>query len=226
MKKLRNAVVAFLIGAVALGAGGVSAGALKLFTGPAGSNPIQFPADLADLNNLINTLLSQANLGGGNSAVGSGLGISGEIYSQVGPTTALAAAQGGVTIATYTVPFNAFAVQGQSMRLVADWHDAANYDSKSFACGYGTAILTETITGTGDVGRCEMTITEGATANTVMVSGRMIVGTTATANVQLTPVTVLNSTTQSTATFFEVSNPTSAGDVKLDNFEIYYDNVP
>lgn len=55
MQKLLRA---FFLGAVfSLGVLAVPAMAsLALFTGPSGSNPIQFPAALADLNKLINTL--------------------------------------------------------------------------------------------------------------------------------------------------------------------------
>lgn len=58
--------MAFMAGiaALALVVGGLHAATLSLLTGPAGSNPAYNPAILADLNNLINLINSNASWAG------------------------------------------------------------------------------------------------------------------------------------------------------------------
>lgn len=216
-----------------LGGGILSWAALVDFTGPGGSNPINFTPVLSDLNTLINNITNNYALGNANATVGPGLNPSGRLYSRVGPVQGLATNTTGVTIDTYTIPFNAFDTGGRTMRAVYDFHTGTNFDAKSFGCGFASAIATQTVAATDGgktgFGRCELTIVQGATANTVMVTGRLIyfdagasITTQATASVPGTTIT--NSTTQSTAVYFGVGTPTNVQDVNLDSAEIFYDD--
>lgn len=227
MKFLRSLAVALGLG---FGAFGLAVGATALlpFEGP-GQSLTGYTAmpccenTIPAFNAVINSINSLLNLNNANTAVAL-KGPTGKLFSQTGPISSLATTQ-ALTISTYTTPANTFDTGGRTLRIHAEFHTVANFDSKSFACGWGGAQVTKTVTtDSGSAGTCDFYVTQGPTADTQMMSGRIIFGTTPT--IAVLAGTTTGSGTQASAqnAYFEVATPTTAGDVIIDNFEIFYDN--
>ena len=231
MKQLRKILAGLMVGALAVGSGGALATNLSYFTGPSGTNPIQFPSILTDFNvfvNSVNAALAPLGLNSINTAQTT-FGPIGRVYTQTGPFTALATNASGVTIGTYTIPANSFDIAGRTIRIHTDWHKAANFDAASIGCGVGGNIVTMAIPTTdngGHEGSCDFVVTEGATANTQMASGHIFYGKTTTVNIADLVGTTSNSFTAANgvAAYVGVGTPTAAGDVIIDNFEVDFEN--
>lgn len=221
----------FSIGLLLSGLGVGAIAGLPLFTPPGNlSTSVNFPSSMADLNTLIQYLYTYGGFGNANGNVGL-LGPSGRLNTQVGPTTDLAANIGGVTIATYTIPANAFDIPGRTLKIHVNFHTSANFNSRSAECGVGANVVTITIATTSKAGQgtCDFIVTAGTTANTQMFAGTIIFATTSATTAQVAELqgTVSNSITSATGTpaaYFAVADPTASADIVMDNFEVTYES--
>ena len=231
MKQLRKILAGLAIGAIAIGSGGALATSLSYFTGPSGTNPIQFPSILTDFNvfvTAVNNALAPLGLSNINT-VQTTFGPIGRVYTQTGPTTALATNTGGVTLATYTIPAGSLDVAGRTVRIRMSFHKAANFDQANVGCGIAGDIVTMNIPTTdngGQEGECDFAMTQGVTANTQMFSGNLFYSGKTTVNQASLVGTTTTSftTTNAVSAYGAVGTPTGAGDIVIDNFEVTYEN--
>lgn len=223
-KILRNIVV----GAAALAAVPAGAAGFSYFTGPSGSNPINFPAVLGDLNQLIQNIGNVMQLVGANTVAG--VRPAGLIYS----TTASAAISNATTeqtLGTFSLPTSSLDQPGRKLIIRAGWKYASNGNNKTVKCDFGSSVAmstgVQTVSGGG--GECELIVTKAASssANAQIAYGRMTVGTSSTA----TSLVLENDTTVNenesapiTIKITGTDGSASAGDIVLEDFSVQYMN--
>ena len=205
MKKwLRNTAVALGIAAGAFGL--TQAATLSPFTGPAGTNPINFPAGLADMNSLINTIspvINQADV---------------LLYSL--STTPVGTLSGTALqgLATYALPAGQLSAVGQHLRIIATFKTAANTNTKTPVIYFGGETFTgNAVTAASTVERLEMDVLKtGASAQTY--SG---VGWSSTAVIPLTSSTTTETDTSTINIYAGCTDgSSSANDCLLQDFTV------
>ena len=186
------------------------------------------PSVLADLNQLIiniNASLAPLGLNVINTAQTT-FAPEGYVYRIVGPIYSTAATT-LTTLASFTLPANSFDIAGRTVKIHAAFHSANNSDNKTYNCSFSSVSLTSAVladTGLKGGGVCDLLVTEGVTANTQMVSGSMIIGSTPSIAVLL-PLTQVGTVSSGlTAWVGSVDGSASAGDSMFDEFTVEYGN--
>lgn len=203
---------------------------LSLFTGPSGTNPINFPAALSDLNTLINavnTAFAPLGLNNVNTAQTPAGGPLVRLYSLNG-TNYQIASTAELTLASYTIPANTFSAAGGTIVVKAHFYSAANGDTKAFRLTFMGTEYGIPLAGNGDngsAGFAEFRIASGVTANTQVLSGWLSQGVTP--NVYyVTGNTILTQTNSQPMVvgFVTKQGSSTAGDTVLDSFDVVFEN--
>lgn len=183
------------------------------------------PSVLADLNNVINTINSSLGLNSINAITTTP--PEGYIWRQVGPiysTTATTL----TTLVSYTLPGGSFDAPFRTIKIHTAFHSADTPGTnKTYNCSFSSISLTSaTVADSGlkGGGYCDLLVTEGLTANTQMVSGLMVWGSTPEI-VTLAPATQTGTTSSGlTAWSGSLQGTGNAGDTIIDEFTVEYAN--
>ncbi|HYM33404.1 MAG TPA: hypothetical protein VEU47_19045 [Candidatus Cybelea sp.] len=238
--KLRKILRNIAVGAVALAAIPAGAAGVSYFTGPGGSNPLNFPVIQGDINTFIqqlNNVIGVLNL---NANLNPPMKPEGIIFT----TATTASLVGGTTtegtVASFTLPANALDQPGRKIRVHADFSTANNSNAKTAAIYFNTAgttlnaslspvnaVLYSAVGLVSGTINLDMIITQTITANVqtfdglAISSNNTIAAPTAFSTaggltaVQTSPIIITATSKTATGTF---------ADVILDDFSVEYLN--